>query len=78
MRAQLGNLHLADDRYLNGGSTTANYAEYANKHKFAPNSLTLTSGTQAHWLGRSDAAKVLVYFHGAAKLLMYPTLGLNG
>ncbi|USP82048.1 uncharacterized protein yc1106_09322 [Curvularia clavata] len=69
MRANLGSLDVAHDRYLNGASTTANYIQYAKEHKFVPNSITLPNGTQAHWLGTSDAAKTLVYFHGGGYVL---------
>jgi len=63
-RTNLGNLNLAQDRYMGGGSSTPVYIKYAEDHKFTPESITLPSGTQAHWLGSPQAKKVLVYFHG--------------
>jgi hypothetical protein len=63
-RTNLGNLNLAQDRYMNGGSSTPTYLKYAKEHSFAPESITLPSGTQAHWLGSKSAKKVLVYFNG--------------
>ncbi|RMZ71332.1 alpha beta hydrolase fold [Pyrenophora seminiperda CCB06] len=68
-RTNLGNLTLAQDRYMNGGSSTAVYVKYAEQHKFTPESITLPSGTQAHWLGSPRAKKVLVYFHGGGYVL---------
>ncbi|KAF5846461.1 hypothetical protein GGP41_003855 [Bipolaris sorokiniana] len=68
-RANMGNLDLVHDRYLNGGSTTTNYVKYTEQQKLAPDSITLPSGTQAHWLGKSNASKVLVYFHGGGYVL---------
>lgn len=62
-RTQLGNLDLAADRYMNE-ATSPMYLKYAHDNKFAPDSITLPSGTQAHWFGSSGAKKVLVYFHG--------------
>jgi hypothetical protein len=63
-RTALGNLTLAQDRYIGGASSTPTYLKYAKEHDFAPESITLPSGTQAHWLGSKSAKKVLVYFHG--------------
>jgi hypothetical protein len=60
-RTNLGNLTLAEDRYMNGGSSTPTYIKYAEQHRFRPESLTLPSGTQAHWFGSKSAKKVLVY-----------------
>jgi hypothetical protein len=62
-RTQLGNLNLAQDRYLNG-QTTPVYLQFAKDHKFRPESITLPSGTQAHWFGSSSAKKIIIYFHG--------------
>ena len=62
-RTQLGNLDLAADRHMNG-TTTPIYLKYAKDNGFAPVSITLPLGEQAHWFGNSNAKKVLVYFHG--------------
>lgn len=63
MRVQLGNLDLAADRYMNG-TTTETYLKFAKDNGFAPESVELPSGTQAHWLGNKNAKKVILYFHG--------------
>lgn len=63
MRVQLGNLDLAADRYMNP-MTTPTYLKFAKDHGFAPESVTLPSGTQAHWIGNKNAKKVILYFHG--------------
>jgi hypothetical protein len=68
-RTNLGNLNLAQDRYMNGGSSTSTYLRYAKEHGFEPESITLPSGTQAHWLGSKSAKKVLVYFNGKTHIL---------
>ena len=65
MRTQLGNLNLAQDRYLNS-QTTPTYLKFAKETGFAPDSITLPSGTQAHWIGNKNAKKVLLFFHGMA------------
>jgi hypothetical protein len=63
LRTQLGSLTLAQDRYMNG-TTTPVYLKFAKDKGFTPESITLPSGTQAHWFGSSSVKKVLVYFHG--------------
>jgi acetyl esterase/lipase len=68
LRTQLGNFGLAEDRYMNG-TTTPIYVKYAKDNDFAPESITLPSGTQAHWIGSSRAKKVVVYFHGGGYVL---------
>lgn len=68
-RTQLGNLDLAQDRYMNGPSSTPNYLQYAEQHNFTPESVTLPSGVQAHWLGSKNAKKVLVYLHGGGYVM---------
>ncbi|KAL6704309.1 hypothetical protein ACN47E_008373 [Coniothyrium glycines] len=67
-RAQLGNLDLAADRYMNG-TTNPVYRKYAHDNNFPPDSITLPSGVQAHWFGSRSAKKVLVYFHGGGYVL---------
>lgn len=63
MRTQLGNLDLAQDRYLNS-QTTPTYLKFAKEAGFTPDSVTLPSGIQAHWIGDKNAQKVLLYCHG--------------
>lgn len=67
-RTNLGNLDLAQDRYMNGASSTPAYLQHAEKYKFVPDSIKLPSGTQAHWLGSRSAKKVFVYFNGRSPL----------
>ena len=62
-RTQLGNLNLAQDRYMNG-TTTPIYLQYAKDNGFTPETIMLPSGVQAHWFGSSSAKKLIVYFHG--------------
>jgi acetyl esterase/lipase len=69
MRANLGNLNLAQDRYVSGGSSTSTYIKYAKDRVFPADSITLPSGTQAHWLGSKSAKKVFVYFNGGGYVL---------
>jgi hypothetical protein len=66
-RTQLGNLNLAQDRYMNGTTTPA-YLQFAKDNGFAPESMTLPSGTQAHWFGSSSAKKVIIYLHGMTSI----------
>ncbi|KAF9699949.1 hypothetical protein EKO04_002045 [Ascochyta lentis] len=68
-RAHLGNLSLAEDRYVTSHNASSTYLQYCTSHKLTPESITLPSGTQAHWLGSKDAQKVLVYFHGGGYVL---------
>jgi hypothetical protein len=63
LREQLGSQTLAQDRYLNP-STTDVYLKFAKDKRFIPESVTLASGIQAHWIGNSNARKVILYFHG--------------
>lgn len=49
---------------LSSKSTTEAYYEYAKLNNFAPESLDLPNGLQAHWLGDKNAATTLVDFHG--------------
>jgi hypothetical protein len=66
LRTQLGSLTLAQDRYMNG-TTTPVYLKFAKDKGFTPESITLPSGTQAHWFGNSSVKKILVYFHGMSR-----------
>ncbi|KAF2011450.1 alpha/beta-hydrolase [Aaosphaeria arxii CBS 175.79] len=63
VRTQLGNLTLAQDRHLNA-STTEQYLKSAKDLGFAPESTTLPSGIQGHWIGNKNAKKVILYYHG--------------
>ena len=63
MRVQLGGLDTAQERHMNGTSTPI-YLKYAQDNGFAPESITLPGGTQAHWIGNKDAKKVILWFHG--------------
>ncbi|KAF1941443.1 alpha/beta-hydrolase [Clathrospora elynae] len=68
-RTNLGSLTIAQDRYMNGASSTPIYAKHADQHKFVPESITLPSGTHAHWLGSKKTKKVLVYFNGGGYVM---------
>jgi hypothetical protein len=63
MRVQLGNLDTAQERYMNG-TTTPVYNKWCQDNGIVPESITLASGTQAHWLGSSTAKQVILWFHG--------------
>lgn len=67
-RTQLGNLDLAQDRYMNV-ATTPTYLQFAKDNGFTPESITLPSGAQAHWFGSSSVKKVIVYFHGGGYVM---------
>ena len=45
------------------------YNQYCIAHKITPSTITLPSGTEAHWLGSKDAPKILVYLHGGGFVL---------
>lgn len=68
-RTHLGNLDLAQDRYVTSTNSTPVYHQYCKSQNLTPSSITLPSGIQAHWLGNKDAQKVLVYFHGGGYVL---------
>ncbi|KAJ4990073.1 alpha beta hydrolase fold protein [Stagonosporopsis vannaccii] len=68
-RTHLGNLNLAQDRYLTSTTCTPLYEEYCASQQLTPSTTTLPSGTQAHWLGDKAASKVLVYLHGGGYVL---------
>jgi hypothetical protein len=63
MRVQLAGLDTAQERYMNG-TTTPVYLKWAQDNNIVPESVTLASGAQAHWIGNSTAQKVILYFHG--------------
>ncbi|KAE9961698.1 hypothetical protein BLS_001495 [Venturia inaequalis] len=62
-RSGLASMTVAQTR-LSSKSTTEAYYEYAKLNNFAPESLDLPNGLQAHWLGDKNAATTLVDFHG--------------
>jgi hypothetical protein len=63
MRSQLGALNLVQFRHMNPGTTDV-YLQFAKEKGFTPDSITLRSGTQAHWIGNKNAEKIIVYLHG--------------
>ncbi|KAJ4356585.1 uncharacterized protein N0V89_004620 [Didymosphaeria variabile] len=63
MRTQLGNLDLEQEMYTRV-PTTETYLNFCKDNGIAPESVTLSSGTQAHWLGNKNAKRVLLWFHG--------------
>ena len=67
-RAQLSSLTLPQTRYLNK-PTTETYNDLAKQSNFAPESITLPSGIQAHWLGDKNAKTTFVYFHGGGYVM---------
>jgi hypothetical protein len=67
MRVQLGNLDTAQERYMNS-TTTPVYLKWCQDNGIVPESITLASGTQAHWLGSSTAKQVILWFHGTSHL----------
>lgn len=67
-RTQLGNLDIAADRYMNEPTSTV-YHNFAKENNFTPESITLPSGTQAHWFGPSSNKKLIVYFHGGGYVM---------
>ncbi|OCK80495.1 alpha/beta hydrolase fold domain-containing protein [Lepidopterella palustris CBS 459.81] len=74
IRSQLGNLNLAQERIM-APLTTATYLAFAKKNGFAPDSITLADGTQAHWIGNRNAEKTIMYCHGGG-YVMPATSGL--
>ncbi|KAF2468919.1 alpha/beta hydrolase fold domain-containing protein [Lindgomyces ingoldianus] len=68
MRTQLANLSLAQDRYLNP-PTTPTYIAFAKAQGFAPESIKLPGGAQAHWIGNTNAKKLIVYYHGGGYVI---------
>jgi len=68
MRTQLGSTNLAQDRYMNP-LLPETYDKFAKKQGFAPDSVTLPSGCQAHWIGDRNAEKVILYLHGGGYVL---------
>ncbi|KAF2997102.1 hypothetical protein E8E13_003612 [Curvularia kusanoi] len=68
-RTHLGNLNLAQDRYLSSTTSTPVYSQYCKANNITPSTITLPSGVQAHWLGSKDAPKVFVFLHGGGFVL---------
>ncbi|KAF1971008.1 alpha/beta-hydrolase [Bimuria novae-zelandiae CBS 107.79] len=73
MRTSLSNLNLEQERYTRVPTTEA-YITFCKSNGMTPDSVTLGSGTQAHWLGNKDAKRVLLWFHGGG----YVMAGLAG
>ena len=69
-RSQLGNMTLAQERYINS-LTTPVYISFAKDKGFPPDSITLSDGVQAHWIGNNNAQKTIVYFHGSYNHLLH-------
>jgi len=62
-RTQLRGTTIAQTRWMNK-STTDTYHEWAKSRGLKPDSLEISEGVQAHWLGDKNAEVTLVYFHG--------------
>ena len=73
MRSQLGNMTLPQERYINS-LTTPIYISFAKDKGFPPDSITLSDGVQAHWIGNKNAQKTIVYFHGPYNHLLHNTV----
>jgi len=54
---------IPQEKYMNP-PTDVVYLDFAKKQGFQPDTVVLSDGCKAHWLGRKDAKTVLVYFHG--------------
>ena len=63
VRFQLGSLNLSQEKWLLP-STESVYLDVAKAANFAPDTLVLKSGCQAHCFGNKGAEKVIVFFHG--------------
>jgi hypothetical protein len=59
---------LMEDRYVNPNTDHA-YVTICKKRGVNPSSETLKDGTQAHWIGKKDAKKLILNFHGSSALL---------
>lgn len=70
MRSQLGNMTLAQERYIRP-LTTPVYLSFAKGKGFPPDSITLSDGVQAHWIGNKNSQKTIVYFHGPYNHLLH-------
>lgn len=62
-RYYFSKISLSQEMYL-CPSTESQYLDLAKKKGFQPDTFELPSGGKAHWLGDSNAQKVLIYFHG--------------
>ncbi|EHK23133.1 uncharacterized protein TRIVIDRAFT_28223 [Trichoderma virens Gv29-8] len=45
------------------------YLQLCKRYQTAPNSVELSDGTQAHWIGPSSASKVIINLHGGGYVL---------
>lgn len=68
LRKQLGIMTIKQEHYMSP-TTEATYLEVAKKQGFQPDSIVLPSGCKAHWLGKKNAEKVILYFHGGGYVL---------
>lgn len=66
LRTQLGSLNLAQEKWLDA-TTEQNYRDLAKKENFQPDSIVLSDGCKAHWIGAKKKEKVLVYLHGGLR-----------
>lgn len=48
--------------------TDSIYLQLASSKGFQPDSIVLSDGAKAHWMGRKSAKKILLYFHGLYSL----------
>lgn len=46
--------------------TETNYLNLARTRGFQPDTLVLSDGCKAFWMGAKSAEKIVVYFHGNA------------
>ncbi|KAL1297270.1 hypothetical protein AAFC00_004829 [Neodothiora populina] len=68
LRYQMSNVTLTQEKWMNP-DTQANYLDLAKQRNFQPDTLLLSSGCKAHWLGDKTAEKTIVYFHGGGYVL---------
>ncbi|GAB7350358.1 hypothetical protein MBLNU459_g0987t1 [Dothideomycetes sp. NU459] len=68
VRYQLDALNLAQERYMNS-TTEASYLGLAKNEGFQPDTLVLSDGSKAFWVGAKSADKVIVFFHGGGYVL---------
>lgn len=68
IRTMFSSMSIASERYLNP-STEETYLRLAGKRNFQPDSVVLSDGTKAHWLGPRKADKIIIFFHGGGYVL---------
>lgn len=62
-RAHLENLTLEQGAYLDTPTDDV-YRAVCKNLNYHPDSITLSDNVQAHWIGKRDSDKLIVYFHG--------------